>query len=423
MTRLINRQFRLLFAGQVLSGCGDWIDYVALISLVAYEWKAGAGGLAAVAVAAALPWLLLAPFAGVWADRLPPKRVMIACDLARAVLVLAYLAAPNLAVLLALLVGKTAFGTLFLPAQQSLVKRVVPAGSLLAANALNALGGQLTKIAGPAAGGLLLVLAGGPRGAFLVDAGTFTASALILLPLRLPPAGSPPGAPGAPRRQRFRSELAEGVRFVLGSRTLPLAIGSLAATLFLVLSFDTLSPLILPGLGVPPSFFGPVVASVAAGAAIGIGLVGRLGQSRNPVAVLGGSQAATGVLIALTGAAAVAGFRAPALAWLPLVAGIGLCSAGILVLSSYLIQRDTPQALMGRVGSVAAVVPAVLQIAAPVAGASAAAHLGVGVVLAGAGLGLTLLGAACLLRSRVAAEPEHRSGPFPVPRPGHPARP
>jgi predicted MFS family arabinose efflux permease len=418
MTHLINRQFRLLFAGQVLSGCGDWIDYVALISLVAYQWKAGAGGLAAVAVGTALPWLLLAPFAGVWADRLPQKRVMIACDLARAVLVVAYLAAPNLAVLLALLVGKTAFATLFLPAQQSLIKRMVPEGSLLAANALYALGNQLTKVAGPAAGGLLLVLAGGPRGAFVVDAGTFAASALILTLLRLPPVGES----FAPRKERFRSELAEGVTFVLHSRTLLLAIGSLAATLFLVLSFDMLSPLILPGLGVPKSLFGPVVASVAAGAAIGTGLVARLGRSRNPVAVLGGSQAATGVLIALIGAAAVAGFRAPALSWLPFVAGIGLCSAGILVLSTYLIQRETPQALMGRVGSVAAVVPAVLQIAAPVVGATVAAHLGVGVVLAGAGGGLTLLGAACLLHSRVAPEPERHSGSFTVSRPSHPAR-
>jgi len=418
MTRLINREFRLLFAGQVLSGCGDWIDYVALVSLIAYQWKAGAGGLAAVAVAAAAPWLLLAPFAGVWADRLPQKRVMIACDLARAVLVLGYLAAPNLAVLLVLLIGKTAFATLFLPAQQSLIKRVVPESSLLAANALNTLGNQLTKIAGPALGGLVLVLAG-PRGAFLADAGTFAASALILALLRPQPVAEPV----APGKGRFRRELSEGVTYVLRSSTLLLAIGSLAATLFLVLSFDTLAPLILPELGVPKSWFGLVVAAVAAGAAIGTVLVGRRGSGRNPVALLGGSQAATGVLIALIGVAMVAGFRAPAPAWLPLVAGVGLCSAGILVLSTYLIQRETPQALMGRVGAVASVVPAALQIAAPVAGATAAAHLGVGAVLAGAGGGLALLGAACLLRSRVTPEPERHSGSLTVPRPGHPARP
>ena len=43
-------QYRRIFAGQVVSQIGDWLDFVGLLTLVAYIWKGGAAGLAAVAV-------------------------------------------------------------------------------------------------------------------------------------------------------------------------------------------------------------------------------------------------------------------------------------------------------------------------------------------------------------------------------------
>ncbi|MFE7168200.1 MFS transporter [Streptomyces sp. NPDC057616] len=396
---LRHRQFRLLFGGQALSGLGDWIDYVALVSLVAYQWRDGAGGLAAVAVTAAVPWLVIAPVAGVWADRLPQKTAMIGCDLVRAGLVLGYLVAPDLPVLLALLAAKTAVGTLFTPAQQSALKSTVPEDALLAATSLNTLATQTTKIAGPALGGVILALSG-PHGAFAADAATFVLSALILSRLRLKsrtelvssqlPAGTWYG--------RLLRELREGLAFVRASRTLRIAVAGLSATVFLVLMFDTLSPLLLLDLGVPRSYYGAVVASVAVGAAVGSVLVARLGRDHSPFVILGASQAATGTLVAAVGVAATSGVRTPALCWLPVTVGIGLCSAGILVVFGYLVQRATPQELIGRVGTVAMVVPTALQLAAPLAGAALAARVGIGWVLTGAGAGLAVLGAACVWR-------------------------
>ena len=391
---LSHRQYRLLFAGHVLSSFGDWIDFVALVSLVAYQWDAGAGGLAAVSAAAAVPWMVLAPFSGVWADRLPQKQVMIACDLARAALVLGYLLAPNLPVLVTLLVAKVAVGTLFLPAQQSTLTLVVPKASLLAANSLSGFVTQVCKVAGPALGGVLLAVAGA-HGAFVVDAATFAASALILSRLRLPERTK--GGHGADgdtaERGRFRRELREGFAFVLGNRVLLIAVASLSATVFLVLAFDTLSPLVLVDLGIAKALYGPAIAAVAVGAVAGTVLVGQWGRRWNAFVVLAVSQAATGVLIALVGTAALTGFRmAPAL-WLPVAAGIGLCSTGILVVFLYLVQRSTPQELMGRVHTVVNVVPTVLQISAPLVGAALAVWIGLGWVLTGAGLGLAALGA------------------------------
>ncbi|MGW3103151.1 MFS transporter [Streptomyces sp. NPDC001100] len=406
---LTHRQYRLLFCGQVLSGCGDWIDYVALVSLVAYQWRAGAGGLAAVAVAAAVPWLVVAPVAGVWADRLPPKAVMIGSDLTRAALVLCFLTAPGLPVLLGLLAVKTAVGTLFMPAQQSAIRAAVPERSLLAATSLNTFANQATKIAGPALGGLVLTLAGA-HGAFVVDAATFVLSALILTRLRAQPAaqkGTAAGAGAVGRRTGgaravwntgFRRELREGLSYVRRSGPLRMAIACLSATLFLVLLFDTLSPLLLPELGLPRSLYGAAVASVAVGAAVGSVAVAHLGQQRGPFTILGASQAATGVLVALVGVAATVGVRVAAVSWLPVTVGIGLCSAGILVVFGYLVQRETPPELIGRVSTVAMVVPTALQLAAPVAGAALATWIGIGWVLTGAGGGLAVLGGVCLWR-------------------------
>ncbi|GGU96930.1 hypothetical protein GCM10010495_03990 [Kitasatospora herbaricolor] len=435
LSALNHPQYRLLFGGQLLSSFGDWIDFVALISLVAYQWEAGAGGLAVVSAAAAVPWMLVAPFAGVWADRLPQKQVMIGCDLARAALVLGYLLAPNLPVLVVLVVAKVAVSTLFVPAQQSTVTLVVPKSALLAANSLSGFVTQVCKIAGPALGGVLLAVTS-PQGAFVVDAATFLLSALILSRLRLPArprrrtgpdadadAGAEPDADaGADGRTGFRHELREGIAFVLGNRVLLIAIGSLSATIFLVLAFDTLSPLVLVQLGISESLYGPAIAAVAAGAVAGTVLVGQWGQRWNAFTLLATSQAATGVLIALIGAAVLTGFRMAPPLWLPVAVGIGLCSTGILVVFLYLVQRATPQELMGRVSTVVNIVPTVLQISAPLVGAALAVWIGLGWVLAGAGTGLAVLGAV-FLRLRPADvdgpadDPADDAGPAGAPEP------
>src|SRR6266702_3409838 len=90
--------YRRIFAAQVASQLGDWLDFVGLLTLVAYTWHGGATGLAAVAVGQALVYLLVAPLSGVLADRLPRRLALVGSDLARAGLVLCYLLAPDIPV-------------------------------------------------------------------------------------------------------------------------------------------------------------------------------------------------------------------------------------------------------------------------------------------------------------------------------------
>ncbi len=96
LSPLRHRPFRLLFLGQVISNVGDWLNLLALSSLLLYRWNLGAGAWGGVLIALTLPSAVLGPVAGVWVDRWPRKPVMIAADLARAVVVAGLVFAPNL---------------------------------------------------------------------------------------------------------------------------------------------------------------------------------------------------------------------------------------------------------------------------------------------------------------------------------------
>jgi len=180
-------QFRLLFIGQALSMLGDRITFVALpFAVLAIGGSAGDVGL--VVAAATIPFALFALLGGVWADRLPRHRLMLASDLVRlatqaiaAVLLLTGSAEVwHLAVLMAIFGTADAF---FAPALTGLLPAVVAPERLQEANALRSLVLSGGLVLGPALAGVLVALVG-PGGAIAFDAGTFAASAVALALLR-----------------------------------------------------------------------------------------------------------------------------------------------------------------------------------------------------------------------------------------------
>ncbi|MBB6627129.1 MFS transporter [Nocardioides sp. KIGAM211] len=180
--------YRLLFGSQVLSILGDRVTAVALPFAV----LATGGGVADVALVSAaqfLPFVVLALPAGVWADRLDRKRILIAsdavrmlCQLVAAVLLLSGEAeVAHLAVLAAAYGAADAF---FAPAFSGLLPTTVSPGNIQPANALRGLSFSLGNVVGPVVAGLLIAFGGGPGGALLFDAATFAVSIGLLLPLR-----------------------------------------------------------------------------------------------------------------------------------------------------------------------------------------------------------------------------------------------
>jgi MFS family permease len=390
---LRQREYRLLFSGQVVSNLGDWLDFIALAVLIAYVWEMGPAALAGLSVAIAVPWIFLAPLSGVLVDRWPKKPVLIGSDLLRAVFVTGLIFAPNLGVLIALVVAKTAVATFFQPAEQATIRIIVAEAQLHAANALTQLVQQSTKVIGPALGGLIVGVAS-PRVAFGVDAASFLLSALILS--RMQPIDDPRGQRAEEDEDDeeggYWAELREGIAYIAGRRTLVLAIVGLGATIFLLFSFDTLAPLAFQELGVSRSLFGLTVAGIGLGGVLGAIAVGRYGGDANPFSLLGGGVSIVGCCVALIGFALVTSLDAPQWIWVPVLVVVGIASAGILVASPTIIQRETPAELMGRVSTSANAIPTGLQMFAPIAGAALAEWQSVGFVFSAAGAGLAGLG-------------------------------
>jgi MFS family permease len=144
--------------------------------------------------------------AGVWADRLPRQRVLLASDIGRGVAtaVLAVLLLTGNAEIWHLVVLAALYGAaeaFYGPASQGLMPQTVSPARLQQANAFMSLSRNVTAIAGPAAAGVVIAISS-PGWAIAVNAATFAVSAAFLLQMRL--------AFTKPARQTFFTDLREG---------------------------------------------------------------------------------------------------------------------------------------------------------------------------------------------------------------------
>ncbi|HEX7188416.1 MAG TPA: MFS transporter [Actinomycetes bacterium] len=180
-------QYRLLFAGQVLSILGDRVTGVVLPFAV-LAVGGGVGDVAIVSAAQFLPFAVLALPAGVWADRYNRKLILIGSDVARFLCQLTggLLLVTDRAEIAHLVVIAAVYGAadaFFAPAFTGLMPGTVAPVNLQPANALRGLSFSTGSIAGPVLGGALVAFSG-PGGAFLFDAATFAVSIACLVPLR-----------------------------------------------------------------------------------------------------------------------------------------------------------------------------------------------------------------------------------------------
>ncbi|MCD6022932.1 MAG: major facilitator superfamily 1 [Actinomycetia bacterium] len=179
-----NRDFRALFFASVISLGGDWFLWVAINGLV-YEatGKALYVGLAILAQESA--FFLASPIGGALADRIDRRKLMIACDLVRAVVCVSFLLVGPETIWLAyvLLPVLATFAAPFDPAFSAATPNVVDPDDLPAANALNgSLWGTMLAV-GAGLGGLVSA-AFGDDTAFIVDAVSFLVSAALLSSIR-----------------------------------------------------------------------------------------------------------------------------------------------------------------------------------------------------------------------------------------------
>jgi MFS family permease len=183
------RPFRLLFAGQAVSVVGDALAPVALAFAVLDELHGTAAQLGLVLAAETLPLAVLSLAAGVWADRLNRRNVMLASDLGRAAVqvTLATLLITGSAELWHVVALAVLYGTFdagFAPAAGGLIPQLATREHVQEANALLAFARNAGMVVGPAIAGILIALAGSGT-AIAVDGGTFLVSAAFLAALHV----------------------------------------------------------------------------------------------------------------------------------------------------------------------------------------------------------------------------------------------
>jgi MFS family permease len=134
-----NRNFFLLWIGQIVSQLGDRLDQMALIALVYSKAPGSAMSIAKILSFTIIPVFLVGPIAGVYVDRWDRRRIMYISDFLRAVLVLciaALLLNKNMGWVYLIIFIIFSIGRFFVPAKMAIIPELVDQKQLLMANSL-----------------------------------------------------------------------------------------------------------------------------------------------------------------------------------------------------------------------------------------------------------------------------------------------
>ncbi|MFO7694030.1 MAG: MFS transporter [Vicinamibacterales bacterium] len=214
-----NRNYRLLWFGQIVSQLGDWFNSVAIYALL-LELTGNATSVALMIIVQFLPMAVIGPVAGVVVDRVNRRRLMIATDILRGLAVFLLLAVrrPDQVWLIYLVMGAVVSMTAFFePARTAVIPNVTTRSELLTANALSSATWSAMLAIGAGVGGVVTALFG-RNTAFVVNAASFLMSAVIIA--RTSFNADPPEVkrPAGWASLTGFGDLVEGIRYVRSDR-------------------------------------------------------------------------------------------------------------------------------------------------------------------------------------------------------------
>ncbi|MEU6978613.1 MFS transporter [Streptomyces sp. NPDC046371] len=350
--------FRRLWAADTVSQAGTAVTLLALPLVAIGTLRATPFQAGLLVTCEYLAFLLVGLPAGAWVDRSRHRRVMVAGDLGRAVLLGSVPVAALLGVLTLPQLYGVAFGlslcTVFFDvAAQSVLPRLVDGERLEEANVRLETTRSLVQAAGPGVGGVLLAVVAAPV-ALAFDACSYLASALLLARVRRADTGPAaedvrgPGPGTAGRGDGLRAEIGAGLRFVFGhprlrAVTLAAALSNFCGTIGAAM----LMVLLAGELGLSPLWCGLVFTAEAVGGLLGGLFTARLAARFGTGRAMCGSVLLSGVLWL----AAVPSFHAD---W-RFAVGVALQGLGWAAFMPFRIgavtlrQRLSPPELLGRV--------------------------------------------------------------------------
>lgn len=355
--RLFTRDFTIMVTGQIISLFGNAILRFAL-SLYVLDLTGSAAAFGGILALSMVPTVLLSPFGGMLADRVPRQRIMWGLDFFTAALVGGYAlitgtaGLPTVAVVMMLL---SAIQAMYQPSVQSSVPLLAGEANLMAANGVVVQVQALASLLGPILGGVLygtLVPKHGMAPVLLASAACFLLSAVMELFLRIPFVRRPRSGSAL---AQVRTDLGGAFRFLVRDNPATAQLLAIVAGLNLFLSALFLVGLpyvIKVHLGLSAQLYSYSEAAMGLGSILG----GLLSASLARRAGLRGSHrflvACSGLLLPM---AAVLALGAPPMAAYGVITAcvlLGMAAASLFTIACQtFLQRITPVELLGKVAS------------------------------------------------------------------------
>jgi MFS family permease len=379
---LKHRNYRLLWTGNLISQSGDWMDLIAFNWLV-YTLTESPLQLAIANALRALPALVFTLIGGVIADRMERRKLLFITQFvmmlfAFALAILVSIGETNIWIIYLVAFGRGVATAVNQPARQSLISELVPEEDLPNAVALNSATVNLTRVIGPAIGGVLIATVG-VTGAFYLNAFSFFA-VLYGLYLMQFPAWKP-----SKRRRSMVADLADGYQYLrheAGLRTLvilalvPMVLGQPYQTMLTVFARDVFHS---GGSGL-----GIMQSAAALGAAVGALAVASSRQSSRFHVQMMAGLIFFGVMLVL--------FAVAPTMWLalPILLLIGFSNQTYQTSNNTLLQMNVAPEYRGRILSLLFLRRGLLPLGTVLAGALTSAF-GPQVAVGGMAVGLVLL--------------------------------
>lgn len=273
---LRHRDYRLLWFTIMFSSAGQWMEGIALNWLV-YDLTGSALMLGAINGVRAIPFLLFGPFAGVAADRMDRKMLMVWGQ--------AYVVVLTTILAIDILAGWVQVWHLFVfmllsgigwsvtqPVRQALVPNLVPKEDLMNAIALQSAAFNSTRVVGPAVAGLLVAWVG-PGGALMVKSIAYVIIVAMLMMIVVPPLRA-----DFPKETVLKS-LIGGFRYIGANRVVFWLIILALIPMLFAMPYFTLMPVFARDvLALGPEGFGLLMSAGGVGSLAATLMVASLGN-------------------------------------------------------------------------------------------------------------------------------------------------
>jgi DHA3 family macrolide efflux protein-like MFS transporter len=350
---------RRMWYAQAVSVFGDFLALFAVISVMTFKLSSSPQQVIGVQIAYLLPIAVLGILAGVFVDRWPLKRTMVASDFIRAGLALLLLFIHNVWGFYVVLAAISIVSSFFSPAQGVAIRSIVPLHGLRSANALMQQVMFVMRIVGPFAAASMVAWFG-EKSCYIIDSISFLASGSLIASIALAtPERSAVVTTVAGRSAvtivpdeeqtglaRVWSDMRQGTSFIVHHAGLLFVILALAAAMFVMGCFGPLIAIYVRDiLHASVKMFGLASPLIGVGLFIGVSVLNVAAKRvSNNKLVFGGL---FGIAV---GVGLMAGFTWVATTLIGCFL-VGFSCAGIIVPTQTLIQEETPPELMGRVGS------------------------------------------------------------------------